>query len=50
MYNQDFYAVKIGDVNSSTVLNVNDDIAEPRSNEVLSLEYDIVNTKRRKSH
>jgi hypothetical protein len=44
MYNQDFYAIKIGDVNSSTVLNLQDEIAEPRSNEVLNLEYEVVNT------
>lgn len=44
MYNQDFYAIKIGDVNSSIVLNIQDEIAEPRSNEVLNLEYEVVNT------
>ena len=42
MFNQDFYGVKIGDVNASISLNLHDDIAEPRSNEVLAMEYEIV--------
>lgn len=42
MFNQDFYGVKIGDVNASISLSLQDEIAEPRSNEVLAMEYEIV--------
>jgi subtilisin-like proprotein convertase family protein len=40
-YNQDFYAVKIGDVNGSLTLNANNTSVEPRSNETLKLGYEV---------
>lgn len=40
MFNQDFYAVKIGDVNGSIVLNATEDNSEPRSQRNLDLAYD----------
>lgn len=46
MYNQDFIAIKIGDVNASVVLGLNDENAEPRSNDRLQMEYDIVESKK----
>jgi subtilisin-like proprotein convertase family protein len=39
VYDQDLYAVKIGDVNTSVQLSANDNNAEPRSNKNLQLNY-----------
>lgn len=41
MYNQDFYGIKIGDVNNSLVLNANEIAAESRSDKALKLGYEV---------
>jgi hypothetical protein len=41
IFDLDFYAVKIGDVNGSVLLNATDKNAEPRTNEALLLGYTI---------
>ncbi len=41
MYNQDFYAVKIGDVNNSISLNAQEAVIEPRSVTTLKLGYEV---------
>lgn len=39
--NQNFFAIKIGDINHSAKVNVNDSQAEPRSNSTLTLETEV---------
>jgi subtilisin-like proprotein convertase family protein len=43
--NQNFYAIKIGDVNNSAIVNANDSQAEPRSNRTFALEAEIRRAK-----
>lgn len=40
--NQNFFAIKIGDINQNAKVNVNDRQAEPRSNSTLALETEVI--------